>query len=73
MEISIGIRNVQRELSLDVDLTAEDITAKVTEALSSGTPLSITDTDGKVVIVPSAAIGYVQLDEAKTRRVGFGF
>ena len=30
-------------------------------------------TEGKVVFVPSEAIGYVQVNEAPTRRVGFGF
>ena len=73
MEISIGIRNVQRELTLDVDLTSEEVSEKVSAALENNTVLSLTDSEGKVVFVPSAAIGYVQVNEAQTRRVGFGF
>ncbi len=73
MEISIGIRNVQRELTLDVDLTSEEVSEKVNAALENHTVLSLTDTEGKVVFVPSEAIGYVQVNEAQTRRVGFGF
>lgn len=73
MEISIGIRNVQRELTLDVDLTSEEVSEKVSAALENNTVLSLTDTEGKVVFVPSEAIGYVQVNEAQTRRVGFGF
>lgn len=73
MEISIGIRNVQRELTLDVDLTSEEVSEKISAALENNTVLSLTDTEGKVVFVPSEAIGYVQVNEAQTRRVGFGF
>ena len=73
MEISIGIRNVQRALTLDVDLTSEEVSEKVSAALENNTVLSLTDSEGKVVFVPSAAIGYVQVNEAPTRRVGFGF
>lgn len=73
MEISIGIRNVQRELTLDVDLTSEEVSEKISAALENNTVLSLTDTEGKVVFVPSEAIGYVQANEAQTRRVGFGF
>ena len=73
MEISIGIRNVQRELTLDVDLTSEEVSEKVSAALENNTVLSLTDSEGKVVFVPSEAIGYVQVNEAQTRRVGFGF
>lgn len=73
MEISIGIRNVQRELTLDVDMTADEVSEKVSAALEGNTVLSLKDTEGKVVIVPSEAIGYVQVNDAETRRVGFGF
>ena len=45
MEISIGIRNVQRELTLDVDLTSEEVSEKVSAALENNTVLSLTDTE----------------------------
>ena len=70
---SIGIRNVQRELTLDVDMTADEVSEKVSAALENNTVLSLKDIEGKVVIVPSEAIGYVQVNDAETRRVGFGF
>ncbi|QOR47043.1 DUF3107 domain-containing protein [Trueperella pecoris] len=73
MEISIGIRNVARELTLDADLTAEQVTAKVNDAIASNSVLSLTDKDGQVVVVPVQALGYVQCKEAEVRRVGFGF
>ncbi|VEI13950.1 DUF3107 domain-containing protein [Trueperella bialowiezensis] len=73
MEVNIGIRNVQRELTLDVNLSAEEISNKVQAALDSNSALTLEDSEGKVVIVPSGAIGYVEYNEAQTRRVGFGF
>ncbi|WIM08462.1 DUF3107 domain-containing protein [Trueperella bernardiae] len=72
MEISIGIRNVARELSLDVDLTAHEVSERVEQALAAGAVLSFTDKEGNVV-VPTDALGYVQCKEAEARRVGFGF
>lgn len=73
MEISIGIRNVARELTFDVDLTAQDISDRVEQALAGGSVLSFTDKDGNVVVVPTTALGYVQCKETEARRVGFGF
>lgn len=73
MEISIGIRNVARELSLDVDLTAHEVSERVEKALAAGAVLSFTDKEGNVVVVPTDALGYVQCKEAEARRVGFGF
>lgn len=46
MDIKIGIQNVGRELTVNADLTAEEVEAKVTEALSSGTPLVLKDSKG---------------------------
>ncbi|MDP9805775.1 hypothetical protein J2S70_000357 [Trueperella bonasi] len=73
MDITIGICNIQRELTLNVALSSDEVGQKVSDALENGTVLSLEDTDGNVVLVPSTAIGYVQINEAQTRRVGFGF
>lgn len=73
MDITIGICNIQRELTLNVALSSDEVGQKVSDALENGTVLSLEDTDGNVVLVPSKAIGYVQINEAQTRRVGFGF
>ena len=72
MEINIGVRQVGRELSLDVDITAEELNRLVDEALASGTPLRLSDSSGRSVVVPSDAIGYAEVASAHTRRVGFG-
>ena len=71
MEIKIGIQNVGRELTVNADLTAQEVQAKVTEALSSGAPLVLEDTKGTTTVVPSEKIGYVETGAETKRRVGF--
>lgn len=72
MEINIGVRNVARELSLEIDMSSEDLDAAVSAALSSSTPLRLADSSGRSVIIPSEAIGYVEVASVQPRRVGFG-
>ena len=71
MEIKIGIQNVGRELSVNADLTADEVEAKVTEALNSGSPLVLKDSKGTTTVVPSASIGYVETGTETKRHVGF--
>ena len=71
MEIKIGIQNVGRELSVNADLTAEEVEAEVARALSSGTPLVLKDSKGTTTVVPSASIGYVETGQETKRKVGF--
>ncbi|MFT3945082.1 MAG: DUF3107 domain-containing protein [Ancrocorticia sp.] len=72
MEINIGVRNVARELNLDIDLTAEELDKAVKNALGLGLPLELSDSSGRSVIVPADAIGYVEVASVQPRRVGFG-
>ena len=72
MEINIGVRDVARELNLDIDLTAEELNMAVKEALAHGTPLELSDAAGRSVVVPASAIGYVEIASVQPRRVGFG-
>lgn len=72
MEITIGIRNVARELTLDTTASAQEVVAAVEKAIADGSPLSLQDERGRRVVVPSAALGYVELGTDEVRRVGFG-
>ncbi|MFT0846652.1 DUF3107 domain-containing protein [Actinomycetaceae bacterium L2_0104] len=72
MEINIGVRNVARELNLEIDMSAEDLDAAVAEALEGKTPLKLSDSSGRSVVIPSDAIGYVEVASVQPRRVGFG-
>jgi hypothetical protein len=71
VEITIGVQNVARELVLDTDRTADEVTADITEALAAGTPLSLTDARGRRVVVPASSLGYVEIGGDEARRVGF--
>ena len=72
MEILIGIRGNKNLLGLDVDMTENELMAKVNEALASDHGvLDLTDTKGQRTLVPAHAIGFVQIPAETKRRVGF--
>lgn len=72
MEIFIGIRGNTRLLGFDVDMSENELMAKVNEALASDRGvLDLTDTKGQRTLVPAHAIGYVQIAAKTERRVGF--
>ena len=71
MEITIGVKNVARELVVDTDQSADDVAAAVATALETSTPLQLTDARGRRVIVPADALGYVEVGGDEARRVGF--
>ncbi|OMH35116.1 DUF3107 domain-containing protein [Tersicoccus sp. Bi-70] len=72
MEIKIGIQNVGREIVFESDQTAEAVTAAVAESIAKGTVLSLSDTKGRQIIVPSGVLAYVEVGTEEQRRVGFG-
>ena len=72
MEVTIGVQNLPRELALETDLTADQVTEVLKKALADGGVLELTDTRGRRVLVPTATIGYVEVGPEETRRVGFG-
>ena len=72
MEIFIGIRDNTRQLGLDVDMSENELMAKVNEALASPHGvLDLTDSKGQRLLVPTRALGYVQIASKTERRVGF--
>ena len=72
MELHIGIQNTARELTFDVDQTAEQIEAAVAEAVSSNGIFTVSDTKGRKALIPASALAYVSVGENEPRRVGFG-
>ncbi|MCA4132344.1 DUF3107 domain-containing protein [Arthrobacter sp. M4] len=72
MEIKIGIQNVGRELVLESGQNADDVAKAVSDALSNGTELRLTDDKGRQVIIPTNVLGYVEIGVEEVRRVGFG-
>jgi hypothetical protein len=72
MEVKIGVQNVNRELVLDTDQAGEDIEAAVAKALAGDeTVISLTDTKGRKVIVPTDKLAYVELGSPTIGQVGF--
>lgn len=71
MDIKIGIQHVQRELVVDTDDDAATVSASVTAALEAGGLLSLTDTKGRVTLVPVDKLAYVEVGGGAAGAVGF--
>lgn len=72
MDITIGVQNQSRELTLESDESADDVVAKVTAALESSKVLELTDAKGRRVLLPTASIGYIEIGSETQHTVGFG-
>jgi hypothetical protein len=72
VDIRIGIANSPREINFESSQTAAEVEGIVAAALDSGaTFVKLVDNKGKLFIVPSASLAYVEIGEESTRRVGF--
>lgn len=72
MDIRIGISNSPREISFESAQTAAEVEALVAAGLDEGSSyIKLTDTKGKLFIVPTAALSYVEIGSEAGRRVGF--
>ncbi len=73
MEVTIGVQNVARELSLETDADAAEVAQAVDAALASPEGvLRLTDSKGRTVLVPGRAVGWIQVGESEKGKVGFG-
>ena len=73
MDITIGVQNLPRELVIESAQSADEVAAAVEAALAGKqATLELTDARGRRVIVPSAAIGYVEIGTESKGPVGFG-
>lgn len=72
MDIRIGITNAPRELSFESKQTAAEVEKVVADALeTNSTHISLTDGKGRVYLVPTLALAYVELGAEESRRIGF--
>jgi hypothetical protein len=72
MDIRIGIRDSGREISFESSQSASDVEAAVAAVLESGAKvLKLSDSKGRLFLVPADALGYVEIGAEETRRVGF--
>ncbi|HNV09907.1 MAG TPA: DUF3107 domain-containing protein [Propionibacteriaceae bacterium] len=72
MEIKIGIKNVNREISLETAESSESVEKSLRLALEEDGVLALTDDKGRKVLIPARQIGYVDLGQEHQRPVGFG-
>jgi hypothetical protein len=72
MDIKIGIRQSSREISFESAQSAAEVQSAVAAALDGGAKvLQLVDNKGRVFVVPTDALAYVEIGEEETRRVGF--
>jgi hypothetical protein len=72
MDIRIGIRDSSREISFESAQSATEVEAAVAAVLEGGAKvLKLTDNKGRRFIVPTDALGYVEIGAEEARRVGF--
>lgn len=71
MEVKIGVQYAARELTIETDESAEAVEKLVSEAVSSGGVLALTDHKGKKTVVPGEKIAYVEIGTGTPGRVGF--
>ncbi|MFC7406421.1 DUF3107 domain-containing protein [Georgenia alba] len=72
VDITIGVKHVARELTLESEQSPEEVQSAVDKAISEGTSLVLKDDKGRQVVVPSESLAYVELGPSEQRRVGFG-
>jgi hypothetical protein len=72
VEVKIGVRDIAREVVLESEQTPDAVAKLVAAAIDTGNMLKLTDEKGRLVMVPGAMIGYVEIGAPESRRVGFG-
>ena len=72
MEVKIGIQSIPRELVLDTSSSPDELERSLLTALTNGGMFVVRDDKGGKVLIPAEKIGYVELNGAEERRIGFG-
>lgn len=72
MEVRVGIKENPRELFFESTEEAGQLSDSVAKAIESGAALvAFKDDKGRTLLVPTAAIAYVEIGAEEVRRVGF--
>jgi hypothetical protein len=71
VDIRIGIANSPREIAFETSQTAADVEKVVSQALEGEKYIKLSDSKGRVYIVPTASFAYLEVGSESERRVGF--
>jgi hypothetical protein len=71
VEVKIGVQNATRELVLDSAESSDAVEKAVAEALSEGKILTLADSKGRRVLVPTEKLAYVEIGSPSAGQVGF--
>ena len=72
MEVKIGIQSITRELVVDTPSSPDEVERSLMTALSNGGMFVVRDDKGGKILIPADKIGYVELNGAEQRKIGFG-
>lgn len=72
MDIRIGIANSPREIAFESSQTSSEVERIVAEALDSDAKfVKLADGKGKVYLVPTLSLAYLEIGSEESRRIGF--
>lgn len=72
MEVKIGVQNATRELVLDSSESSDAVAKAVAAALEGDEKvLTLSDSKGRRVLVPTAKLAYVEIGSPTAGQVGF--
>ena len=71
MELRIGVQHSPREITVETELSADELSTQIASAVADSSLLRIDGPNGRVVMVPGAKISYVEFSTEEPRRVGF--
>jgi polysaccharide deacetylase 2 family uncharacterized protein YibQ len=72
VEVKIGVQNATRELVLDSAESSDAVEKAVAEALSGeGKILTLADSKGRRVLIPTEKLAYVEIGSPSAGQVGF--
>ncbi|MCL2481881.1 MAG: DUF3107 domain-containing protein [Propionibacteriaceae bacterium] len=72
MEVKIGIRDVSREVTLNVHQTIAEVLSDYSAARATDGLMTLTDASGRQMVIPANGIGYIEFGQEHARPVGFG-
>jgi len=72
MEVRIGVRDNPRELVFESTETADGLVARVNSAFAEGaSTVTFSDEKGRVLVVQTLSIAFLEIGAEESRRVGF--